>query len=96
MASEYDILSNKLQDIYEKIHDAGDARMGAKGFVLAGDDGDNEQFLLKKQYNEILEKMRLLQESQSGGRYRKKRRNSRKHPRTKKHRKSRKTFFGLF
>ena len=104
MTSDYEKLSKELQDIYGKIKDADDARMGERGFILTGYEGDNEQFNLMQEYNEILEKMRLLEENENsntnetsnGGRYRKKHRKSKKHRRTKKQRKSRKSFFGLF
>ncbi len=95
MASEYETLLVELHSIGDKI-DNDFVRMGQRSFTWTGDPNNNEQIDLIIRYNKILEKMRLLEESQSGGRYRKKRRNSRKQPRTKKHRKSKKAFFGLF
>ena len=88
MSSEEDILSTELYSIGYQI-DFEYVRMNANGLLWTGDQDNNEQIELVTKYNDILEKLRLLEEnrkSQSGGRYRK----SRKNRKSRKTRKSRK------
>jgi hypothetical protein len=87
MSSEEEILSDKLREIGDQI-DLDYVRMGARSMTWTGDPNNNEQIDLVSRYNKILEKIRLLSEkkSQSGGRYRK----SRKNCKSRKNRKSRK------
>jgi hypothetical protein len=88
MSSEKDILSTELYSIGDQI-DFEYVRMNANGLLWTGDLDNNEQIELVTKYNDILEKLRLLEEnreSQSGGRYRK----SRKPRKSRKNRKSRK------